>query len=74
VVSGAVGGLRGAEYNTRTCVQSRPKPAGSYTYSLVYDGPGCPDGEEGAQETVGATAWPDVPCRSGYCSVLYLVS
>ena len=34
VVSGAVGGLRGAEYNTRTCVQSRPKPApGRHAYS-----------------------------------------
>ena len=66
VVSGAVGGLRGAEYNTRTCVQSRPKPARSYTYS-----PGGTTGrdarmvKEGAQETVGATGWPDLPVQVG---------
>ena len=33
-----------------------------------------PRTEVGAQETVGATGWPDCPCRPGYRSVLYLVS
>jgi hypothetical protein len=30
--------------------------------------------EVGAQETVGATVWPDLAVQAGYSSVLYLVS
>ena len=66
-------GSGGAEYNTALASSRDPN---------AWDATAIPglarvreDGrKEGAQETVGATVWPELPRSSGYCSVLYLVS
>ena len=75
-------GGRGARTLHRGFGVSRTKPRSRRGYSPeTYVADGAMDGaraaarrEMGAQETVGATVWPDLAVQAGYSSVLYLVS